>query len=217
MNTPAPNPAYEQIARFVQTRLQTMAEQNPSEWRDPVYRWEHTLRVAHYGRVIAEAEGADIGQVTVACLLHDVAHFDPLEDHRDHGRRGAQLSRPLLEELGYSPAAVDNICYAITVHVDGKADFDHPYTLEARCVTDADNIDRFGAYRILHFCCPEMGNFPQMAEKLTQRLTRLQEYRSRAMMLETVTGDRIFKQQLDRQIAFFKALLDEHNITTLPG
>ena len=37
------------------------------------YRWEHTLRVAHYGRLIAEAEGLDLERSIVACLLHDIA------------------------------------------------------------------------------------------------------------------------------------------------
>jgi HD superfamily phosphodiesterase len=55
--------------------------------------------VAHYGQQIAQAERADIDVVVAACLLHDVAHFDPLEDYKDHGRAGARLSRHLLEEL----------------------------------------------------------------------------------------------------------------------
>ena len=34
------------IARFVQDRLERMADEYPSAWHDPLYRWEHTLRVA---------------------------------------------------------------------------------------------------------------------------------------------------------------------------
>ena len=119
--------------------------------------------------------------------------------------------------MDYTIKQIDNICYSIAVHVDGEADFEHPTTLEASCVTDADNIDRFSAYRILQWCVPEMEQFPKLNEKLTKRVETLKEYRSRAMILETVTGDRLFKQQLDRQIDFFEALIKDYRITTLPN
>lgn len=37
---------YAKIVSFVQARLGSMAAEYPSKWHDPVYRWEHTLRVA---------------------------------------------------------------------------------------------------------------------------------------------------------------------------
>jgi uncharacterized protein len=122
-----------------------------------------------------------------------------------------------LEELGYTPKQVNNICFAIAWHVDGNAGFQHPVTLEAKCVTDADNIDRFGAYRILQWCVPEMDDFPALVTKLTARVELLQEYHSRRKMLETNTGDRMFKNQLIRQIDFFQYLIDEYQITKVPN
>ena len=204
------------IAEFVQERLNQMEQNNPSEWHNPKYRWNHTLRVAQYGKQIAEEEGADVEVVITACLLHDVAHFDPMENHREHGRIAATLSRPLLEELGYNPEEIDNICYAIASHVDGKSDFEHPHTLEAQCLTDADNIDRFGAYRILQWCAPEMGDFGVLAEKLRKRIKQLKKYREADQIMETYTGDRLFKQQVERQIGFFKTLIEEYTLTQLP-
>lgn len=204
------------LSDFVKNRLHEMAEKYPSEWHNPKYRWGHTLRVAQYGQQIAKDEGADVELVVSACLLHDVAHFDPMENHREHGRIGAALSRPLLEKLGYSPEEIDNICYAIASHVDGKSDFEHPYTLEAQCVTDADNIDRFGAYRILQWCAPEMDDFGVLAEKLRKRLKQLKKYRDADQIMETYTGDRLFKEQVARQMAFFEALLEEFALTQMP-
>ncbi len=211
-----PNQRFAQIAQYVQQHLQEMAEKYPSREHNPVYRWEHTQRVAYYGKVLAEAEGADAEVVVAACLLHDLAHFECEDDYQDHGRRGARLARPILEELGYTPQQIDNICFSVALHVDGDAGYEHPMTLEAQCVTDADNIDRFGAYRILQWCLPKMDTFPLLIEKLTRRIERLREYRARAMTLETVTGDRLFKQQVDRQIEFFQMLIDEHAITAIP-
>ena len=207
---------YERIAEFVQARLENMAEQYPSEWHDPLYRWEHTLRVAHYGQQIARAESADEQVVVAGCLLHDVAHFDPLENYKDHGREGARLSRPLLADLGYTPDQVDAICYAIAVHVDGEADFEHPHTLEADIVSDADNIDRFGAFRILQWCAPGMDDFGQLTENLKARVTHLEGYLADSP-LETPTGQALFATQLKRQIVFFKDLIAEYELSKMPG
>jgi len=211
-----PNQRIEKIAEFVQEHLTQKAEEFPSEHHDPAYRWEHTRRVAQHGKRLAEAEGADVEIVVAGCLLHDVAHFECEDDYKDHGRRGARIARLLLEELGYAPGQVDNICFSVASHVDGEAGFDHSMTIEAQCVTDADNIERFGAYRILQWCVPEMDDFPKLIEKLSQRLEKLREYRARDQLLETKTGDRIFRQQLKRQIAFFQALVDEYEITRVP-
>lgn len=207
---------YERMAQFVQDRLGKMAEEHPSEGHDPLYRWEHTLRVTHYGEQIARVEGADVEVVVAGCLLHDVAHFDPLEEYKDHGRKGARLSRPLLAELGYSDEQVEAICYAIAVHVDDVADFEHPHTLEADIVSDADNIDRFGVFRILQWCVPEMDDFGALAENLSKRVTHLEGYLAQNP-LATPTGQELFAQQLERQIAFFKALIDEYDLSKMPG
>jgi len=172
--------------------------------------------VAYYGKLLAEAEGADAEIVVAACLLHDVAHFECDNNYKDHGRHGARIARPILVEMGYDRDQVDNICFSVALHVDGDAGYEHPMTLEAQCVTDADNIDRFGAYRILQWCQAEMNDFPRLIEKLSRRVEKLREYRALPMQLETVTGDRLFKQQLDRQIGFFEALIDEFQITALP-
>jgi len=61
-----------------------------------------------------------------------------------------------------------------------------------------------------------MGDFHKLFEKLSQRIEKLREYRERDKLLETDTGDHLFKQQLDRQIAFFQALIEEYALTRLP-
>ena len=207
---------YAQIAEFVQSRLEKIAAEHPSEWHDPVYRWEHTLRVAYYGEQIAKAEGADVELVVAACLLHDVAHFDPLEDYKDHGRQGAHLSRPLLADLGYTEEQVNAICYAIAVHVDGHADFKHPHTLEVKIVSDADNIDRFGVFRILQWCSPLMDDYRALVENLKARVAHLEGYLENNP-LETPTGQALFTRQLQRQITFFNALIAEYDLSQMPG
>jgi len=203
------------IAAFVQKRLDEMALKYPDPIHDPLYRWQHTLRVASYGKIIAEFEGANVDCVVTACLLHDVAHFDPMDNYTSHGRTGAEIARPVLAECGYSAQEVDNICYSIAVHVDGQAGYDHTETLESKIVSDADNIDRFGAYRIMQWCVLEMGNHQVLAGKLAQRIPTLEKYKL-VNPLETASGKALFDRQLDLQIAFFNALIAEWNITVVP-
>lgn len=203
------------VASYVKTHLEEAAARFPDPQHDPVYRWQHTLRVSNYGKIIAEAEGADVELALVACLLHDVSHFESGEDYKSHGRLGAKISRPVLLEIGYSPVETENICYAVAVHVDGEADFDHPETIESKVVTDADNVDRFGAYRVLQWCVPKMHEYEKLVEKLAARLETLEMYRGQ-QLLETKTGQALFNQQLDLQISFFQEIIKESELTVNP-
>lgn len=203
------------IAEYARVYLFEMAEKRDGPFVDPDYRWQHTLRVVNIGRQIAEAEGANVEHVIAGCLLHDMAHFDDDENYINHGRLAAHICRPFLSDLGYSEEDIDAICYAIAVHVDGESDFDHPKTIEAEIVSDADNIDRFSAYRILLYCQPVVYDFRALVEKLEARLRVLHDYRGKRLM-GTETGHHLFNQKLDRQIEFYEAILAQNEITRLP-
>lgn len=207
----------QKIADFVRARQQEMylKREDRAEFDRHLvtadYRWRHTLRVANHGKRIAEAEGADVELVVAACLLHDVASFDVMPDDRDHGRVGAEIARPLLNEIGYIPAQVENICYSVAAH----ADVENPKTLEAKVVTDADNVDRFYAYRVLQWCIPDIGDYEELTEKLRNRIQRLEHYKANNP-LYTKTGQKLFAERLDFQIAFFKAFVEEYDLSVLP-
>ena len=208
------NERLRQIADFVYNHLKEAADSKEGFQNYLEYRWEHTLRVANYGKQIAAVEGADVELVVAGCLLHDVGKFDT-DNNKEHGRISAKVSRPLLIEIGYSSEQVDNICYSVAAHVDGEAGYEHAKTLEADCVSDADNIDRFGALRILQWCKPQMENYPAFVEALEEALPRYIRFRERDV-LETATGKALFREQLDRQITFYKDLLKESELTKLP-
>jgi 5'-deoxynucleotidase YfbR-like HD superfamily hydrolase len=169
------------------------------------YRWKHTLRVAQFGKVIAENEAADVELIVAACLLHDVAWFDTNADNsREHGR-------PVLESLGYDQEQIVNICYAVAVHVDA----DNPDTLEARIVSDADNVDRFGPYRILQWCFSDIDDYEKLATKLSERIHRLEGYREKNPLF-TLTGQQLFVEQLNLQIRFFSEFVGEKALSVMP-
>jgi putative nucleotidyltransferase with HDIG domain len=176
------------------------------------YRWKHTLRVAQFGKIIAENETIDVELIIAACLLHDVAWFDTnAENSREHGRTGAVIARPLLESLKYHTAQIENICYSIASHVDEE----NPDTLEARILSDADNVDRFGPYRILQWCFADIDDYDRLVTKLSERILRLEHYRE-VNPLFTSTGQQLFIEQLSLQISFFSEFVGEKELSVMP-
>jgi putative nucleotidyltransferase with HDIG domain len=176
------------------------------------YRWQHTMRVAQFSKVIAENESADVELVLVASLLHDIAWFDTnAENSREHGRIAAEKARPFLESLGYSGTQIRNICYSIASHVDE----DNPDTPEARVLSDADNVDRFGPYRILQWCFADIKDYELLAAKLNERIKRLEQYREENP-LYTPTGWQLFAEQINLQLRFFNEFVGEKKLSVMP-
>ncbi|MCX6092728.1 MAG: hypothetical protein NTX23_07680, partial [Candidatus Bipolaricaulota bacterium] len=137
------------------------------------------------------------------------------ESWDDHGRAGATISRAPLEAAGYSEAEVAAIAHAIAVHVDGVSGDGLPHTLLDDVVSDADNVDRFSAVRVVAWCMTERDDLQRLSEMLSERLARLRVYQGKNP-LETRTGRELFAKQVQLQIAFFEALVQDAEITRLP-
>ena len=202
----------ERIARTEVFLKETFAESaylsaNPAE---ASYRLEHSYRVANIAKGIAEAEGFDVAHAVIAGLLHDIAYCEEMltrEDRMNHGRRSAAIARPFLETLGLHPDDVNGICYGIAIHVDDKADFDWTRSPFCETVGDADNIDRFDAYRIYETL--EYLKFSEMSlgdkrEKVAATLERLIRYKE--MKLGTDTATKLWNERLDYYIGFYEKL-----------
>ena len=190
----------------------TYLQHNPVD-RD--YRLEHSYRVANIAKVIAEAEDFDVTNAVIAGLLHDIAYCEEMVSHEDrmnHGRRSASIARPFLESIGLPADAVNEICYGIAIHVDDEADFEWVRTPFCETVGDADNIDRFDAYRIYETL--EYLKFSQMSldEKKShlattnEKLNRLKEIK-----LGTETAKQLWYQRLDYYIGYYDKLYAQMN------
>ena len=173
------------------------------------YRLEHSYRVANIGREIARREGFDETEMVVACLLHDVSYCEEFGENgwSEHGRRAAKIARPFLETLGLPAPRIDDICYGIAIHVDDEADFPGERTPYALSVGDADNIDRFDAYRIHQTLVNDGFLDKPFAEKLEyaeKRLARLRELRD--MPMGTKAAQALWQERLGFYIAFYEKL-----------
>lgn len=185
------------------------------------YRLEHSYRVANLAKQIARQEGFDETHAVVAGLLHDIAYADGMETQEDwlnHGRRSAAMARPFLMGLNLPSHIIQEICYGIAIHVDDQADFDCPRTAFCETVGDADNIDRYDAYRIYETLQYLQFSELPLEEKKKVVLTTLERlHRAQQITLATKAATALWQQRLEEQIAFYERLRDqlEHSAAIL--
>lgn len=182
------------------------------------YRYEHSLRVANIGLELSKKENANQKVAVLGCLLHDVGKFDTNENI-EHGRVSAEIARKFFETSDLTQKEINDICYAIAVHVDGKCGYEYESTLESKIVTDADNIDRYSSCKIQQRKVWELKEEEKSIEKkineVEKYLKKLKNYLN-LDFLETETGNKWFKEKVEVQIHFYNEYLKELRMTKSP-
>ena len=110
--------------------------------------WDHTERVHRVCMHIGQAEGADLEVLAIAAFLHDVGRSYENESKGTicHAEKGAEIAKTLLVTYPLSDEKKRNIVHCIGSHrFRGN---NHPETLEARTLFDADKLDSIGAIGI---------------------------------------------------------------------
>ena len=200
----------ELTAKFLKDELSKMIELFPEEKRAIEYRYEHSLRVASIALDIAKKEGLDEDHCYIGALLHDLGYsvpYDNPNEYVNHGRIGAKLARPFLESLGYSEEEVNEICYGIAIHVDDKADFEGKRTALAVTIGDADNIDRYDAFRIydrLTWVDYKNLSLEKQKEHVDTVLSSLNKYLDYECATRTATL--MWKERISFQLEFYNRL-----------
>lgn len=113
---------------------------------DAAHDFDHVLRVLALVRHIGPREGADMRILEAATLLHDVARSEEARCGVDHALAGAERSRTIVREWGYSEAEAEAIAAAIAAHRFRNEC--RPTTIEAQVLYDADKLDAIGAIGI---------------------------------------------------------------------
>jgi uncharacterized protein len=108
---------------------------------DPAHDFDHVLRVLALAERIGATEGADMGILRPAVLLHDIGRPEELRDGRCHAQVGAQKAQQIL--TGWPQEKLEGITHAIASHRFRKNT--KPQTLEAKVLFDADKLDCIGA------------------------------------------------------------------------
>lgn len=181
------------------------------------YRLEHSIRVARIAGAIARAEGLDEEAMIIAGLLHDVSYCMEFDEDgwKNHGRTAARIARPFLEELGLSDDTVQEILFGIAIHVDDEADFPGERTAFALTVGDADNIDRFDAYRLYETL--ENAGYSKLsaAEKrahVDKTLEKLEKYFD--LPFATAEASRLWRERLNVYRDFYLRLREQLDMST---
>lgn len=114
----------------------------------PAHDWHHVRRVERLAKTLGDQyEAADPTILELAALLHDIGRGR--EDRGkidDHARWGAREARRLLADAGVDADRIEAVCHAIRTHRYSSGP--EPETLDARLLSDADNLDALGAVGI---------------------------------------------------------------------
>jgi len=108
--------------------------------------FDHTGRVVRLCERIGAREGADMAVLIPAALFHDIAR--PLEEETGvpHEEEGARIAAAYLRSVRCPEQRIPAIVHAIRAHRYSTGI--DPETLEARVLSDADNLDAMGAVGI---------------------------------------------------------------------
>jgi uncharacterized protein len=111
---------------------------------NPAHDWFHVKRVHELAIRLADEENADKEVVEAAVFLHDIGRAKEDEGEiQNHAEWGAEKAQEILEELDYSQDFIDKVSHCIRSHRYSKDP--EPETLEAKVLSDADNLDALGA------------------------------------------------------------------------
>lgn len=111
---------------------------------NPAHDWLHVQRVHELALNIAEAEEAETEIIEAAVFLHDIGRAK--EDNgeiENHAEWGAEKAGEILKEEDYGEEFIQRVQHCIRSHRYSKDP--EPTTLEAKVLSDADNLDALGA------------------------------------------------------------------------
>lgn len=181
---------------------------NPTPARyDMTYRYEHTLRVAQWGKKIAEEEGWNPEALVMACLLHDIGYplCKDFTDLKNHPKYSAEIAEKFLRQIGYDETLSASICKAIRIH-DMWNDFPADATEFELSVRDADDLDRFDVMRICVLGHSDIGerSASELVDICDKRLAEIEGSYNR--ICGTKTAKKYWEEELVKRKVFYEEL-----------
>ena len=134
---------------------------------DGFHGFDHWMRVLHNGRLLADAEEANLKVVELFCLLHDTQRLNKNEDPL-HGQRAAQFAQTLRGIwFDLTDGEMNLLTDALTYHSDGYTAGD----ITVQVCWDADRLDlgRVGIRPEPDRLCTDTAKSPFVLEEAHQR------------------------------------------------
>lgn len=181
---------------------------NPQPDRyDMTYRYEHTLRVARWGKKIAEGEGWNPEALVMACLLHDVGYplCKDFADLKNHPKYSAEIAEKFLWQIGYDGGLSESMCRAIEIH-DKWNDVPEDATAFELSVRDADDLDRFDVMRVCVLGHSDIGerSASELIEVCNKRIVEIEGFYIRKC--GTKTAQNFWEEELRKRKSFYEEL-----------
>lgn len=126
-------------------QIESLAQSYFHDEMSPTHDWFHVQRVkTNAEELIANYSSADPTVVQLGVLLHDIGRAKEEEGViEDHSEWGAEESEKLLREHGVSSETIEAVAHCIRAHRYSNETV--PKMIEAKIVSDADNLDALGA------------------------------------------------------------------------
>ena len=196
-------PCLSDVKAFVYDMLEPTPDRG-----DMLYRYEHSVRVAENGTIIAEAEGLPREELRIACMLHDVGYREcrMFEDFQRHPFISADIANLYLRRIGFEGAMLQEMVRGIALHnlSDQLPEDMTPFQMSVR---DSDDIDRFDMIRtamILGDCTHEKTN----AEILRCCEQQIESAKwSLALKRGTRTAEKMIREDCEKRIALLQDLI----------
>lgn len=163
--------AYESL---INTKINTDDMSDVAKW----YRYEHSLRVASFGKMLAmdaKKRGMKVNEfiVRMACMLHDIGKFEAfIIPNKSHGLVGSEMARPFLKGLGLDEKSIEDICWSIACHSGDYNQYEYDDIIEAHFVEEADDLDRYGMLRVL----AKIGDWKATSNSMDELVEKIDKY-----------------------------------------
>jgi putative nucleotidyltransferase with HDIG domain len=181
------------------------------------YRYDHVCHVVGLSKHLADLVGADREVVTLAAWLHDISK-PGVESVKNHGGKGAERAREILEEEDVESHVINRVCEAIEKHV-GLTLNEPVQPLEAQVVWDADKLNKLGIVGIIHFLVNgiKVNPLPTMEEvtetiheflPLAERIvSSMNTDAAKELARERMKHLRTFAEMLDKEMTMTKGIM----------
>ncbi|WP_458208468.1 HD domain-containing protein [Haladaptatus sp. NG-SE-30] len=118
----------------------------------PAHDWHHVRRVATLAETLVSEYDANETVLFTAVWLHDVGRGrEDRGEIDDHAGWGAKEAGRILAEYDVSDSEIESVQHCIRAH--RFSNDVEPETLEAKLLSDADNLDAIGAVGIARNFC----------------------------------------------------------------
>ncbi|HVQ44643.1 MAG TPA: HD domain-containing protein [Candidatus Saccharimonadia bacterium] len=165
------------------------------------HNWDHARRDTLNAIVIGESEDADMSIVLPAMIMHDIGFLYGASGPT-HGTIGAQKLKEFLKDAGISLSQdkITRIANCIRTH-KGSLHNETPTTLEAKVISDADLLDKFGPIGVYQGIRVFV-EFNYDIDKIIESLVG----RHKKAVFQTPTGAALARGQEDYPANFGRAL-----------